>query len=116
MQNKTGHSNYLLVMTTLPDEASARALARGLVEQRLAACVNISPAVQSIYRWQGAIEEANEVMLLIKTTLRHYDELEAAIRHVHPYEVPEIIAVPITTGLPAYLEWIEQQTTKDDDV
>jgi periplasmic divalent cation tolerance protein len=115
MRNEAGHSDHLLVMTTLPDEASARALARCLVEQRLAACVNISPAIQSIYRWQGAIEEANEVTLLIKTMRSHYDELEAAIRHAHPYEVPEIIAVPIATGLPAYLEWIEQQTTKDDD-
>jgi periplasmic divalent cation tolerance protein len=116
MRNELAHSDHVLVMTTLPDEASARVLARHLVERRLAACVSISPAVQSIYRWQGAIEEANEVMLLINTTRSRYDELEVAIRHAHPYEVPEIIAVPVTAGLPAYLGWIEQQTTKDGDV
>jgi periplasmic divalent cation tolerance protein len=106
----------LLVMTNLADGASAQALARALVERRLAACVNLLPAVQSIYRWQGAVEEAAEVTLLIKTTAARYAELEQAIRALHPYELPEVIAVPVSAGLPAYLGWIAQETRKEIDV
>lgn len=106
----------LLVLSNLPDAPSAQALARMLVEQRLAACVNILPAVQSVYRWQGAIEEATETTVLIKTTPARYAELEAAIRGTHPYEVPEIIALPVAAGLPAYLDWVVSETKKDVDV
>jgi periplasmic divalent cation tolerance protein len=106
----------LLVLTNLADMASAQALARALVERRLAACVNVLPAVQSIYRWNGAVEEAAEVTLLIKTTAVRYAELEQAIRALHPYELPEVIAVPVSAGLPAYLGWIEEETRKEIDV
>jgi periplasmic divalent cation tolerance protein len=106
----------LLVLTNLGDMASARRIARELVEQRLAACVNMLPGVQSVYRWQGAIEEEGEITLLIKTTASRYAELEAAIRSLHPYQLPEVIAVPVANGLPAYLEWIRQETKKDIDV
>jgi len=106
----------LLVLTNLADMASAQALARALVERRLAACVNVLPAVQSIYRWNGAVEEAAEVTLLIKTTAARYAELEQAIRALHPYELPEVIAVPVSAGLPAYLGWIAQETRKEIDV
>ena len=100
----------LLALTNVPDEATAHTLARLLVEQRVAACVNILPKVRSVYQWQGAIEEADEVTLLIKTTQGRYPELEAAVRNAHPYQVPEIIAVPVVTGLPAYLQWVEKET------
>ena len=106
----------LLVLTNVPDEAAAHALARQLVEQRVAACVNILPAVRSVYQWQGAVEEANEVTLLMKTTQLRYPELEAAIRNGHSYQVPEIIAVPVVAGLPAYLNWVDHETTKGMDV
>ena len=106
----------LLVLTNLSDAASARVLARTLVEQRLAACVNILPVVQSVYRWNDAVEEAAEVTLLIKTTTVRYAELEQAIRALHPYALPEVIAVPVSAGLPAYLEWIAQETRKEIDV
>lgn len=106
----------LLVLTNVPDTGTAQMLARTLVEQRVAACVNLMPGVQSVYRWQGTIEEASEVTVLIKTTQAHYAELEAAIQAVHPYEVPEIIALPIAGGLPRYLDWIAQETKKDIDV
>jgi periplasmic divalent cation tolerance protein len=106
----------LLVLTNLADMASARLLARALVEQRLAACVNMLPAVQSVYRWNDVVEEAAEVTLLIKTTTARYDELEQAIRALHPYELPEVIAVPVSAGLPAYLGWIAQETRKEIDV
>lgn len=99
-----------LVITNLPDRESAATLARALVEQRLAACVNILSPCRSLYRWKGALEDAEEYPLLIKTTRGRYPELEAAIRAGHPYELPEIIAVPLATGLPAYLEWVAAET------
>ena len=100
----------LLILTNLPDEASAQALATTLVSERLAACVNVLAPCRSVYRWQGAIESAQEVPLLIKTTAQRYADLEAAIRAAHPYELPEIIAVPIAHGLPGYLNWVVTET------
>lgn len=104
----------LLVLTSLPDEASARALARDLVERRIAACVNILAPCHSVYRWQGKLEGAAEVPLLIKTTAARYSALEAAIRAQHPYELPEILAVPIACGLSAYLAWVGAETREMD--
>ena len=100
----------LVVLTNLPDEASAHALATALVGERLAACVNVLAPCRSVYRWQGAIENATEIPLLIKTTAVRYAALEAAIRARHPYELPEIIAVPIAHGLPEYLDWVVAET------
>lgn len=100
----------LLVITNCPDEDTANAIALALVEGRLAACVNILPRCQSVYRWQGAVETASEVPLLIKTTAANYPALETAIRDRHPYEVPEIIALSIARGLPAYLNWLADET------
>jgi periplasmic divalent cation tolerance protein len=101
----------LLVLTTLPDAATAQRIARALVETGHAACVNIGAPVRSIYTWQGAIEEADEVPLAIKTTVAAYDALESALRALHPYELPEIIALPVDRGLPAYLQWVGDMTT-----
>lgn len=106
----------LLILTNVPDADTAKAIARRIVEEHLAACVNILPAVQSVYRWQGEVEEAAEVTLLAKTMQSRYAELENAIRALHPYDVPEIIALPIVDGLPSYLDWIAQETKKDLDV
>jgi periplasmic divalent cation tolerance protein len=103
----------LIVMTNLPNAQAAEAIASTLVKSRLAACVNLLPAVQSVYRWQGKVERATEVTLLIKTTQRHYAALEAAIRAAHPYELPELIALPVTTGLPSYLQWVITETTPE---
>ncbi|HCI13016.1 MAG: cation tolerance protein CutA [Gallionellales bacterium GWA2_60_142] len=103
-------SDALLVFTNLPDAESADKLARQLIEQRVAACVNrLAPCV-STYRWQGAVETATEVPLLIKTTRSAYSRLEQAIRAAHPYELPEIVAIPVEQGLPAYLDWVGQET------
>jgi periplasmic divalent cation tolerance protein len=101
----------LLVLTNLPDAASAQALAEHVVSERLAACVNILTPCRSVYRWQGQVETAEEVPLLIKTTAARYPDLEAAIRARHPYELPEIVAVPISRGLPTYLAWLTAETT-----
>ena len=100
----------LLVFTNLPDAESARALATTLVEQRVAACVSVLAPCQSIYRWEGKLEEAEEVTLLIKTSAARYAALEEAIRAYHPYELPEIVAVRIEKGLPDYLAWVAAST------
>ena len=102
----------LLVLTNCPDEEAANTIALAIVEARLAACVNILPRVQSIYRWQGRIESATGIPLLIKSTAASYPALEQAIRTLHPYEIPEIVALPITAGLPAYLNWVAEETLK----
>lgn len=99
-------NKIILVLTNLPDQASALALAQHLVEARLAACVNVLGTCSSIYHWQGKIESEQETPMLIKTTAGAYPALEKAIREQHPYELPEIIQVPITDGLPGYLEWV----------
>ena len=111
MQTTEHTPRALLVLTNLPDEASAEALATALVETRLAACVNRLAPCHSVYRWQGNIERAMEIPLLIKTDSARYPALEAAIRSRHPYETPEIIALPITHGLPDYLAWLTAETS-----
>lgn len=100
----------LLVFTTLPDADSAARIARALVEARHAACVSIGAPARSIYTWQGRIEEANEVPLAIKTTPAAYSGMEAALRALHPYDLPEIVALPVTQGLPDYLAWVGDMT------
>lgn len=100
----------LLVLSNLPDRAAAEKLARLLVESRLAACVNVLAPCASVFRWRGAVEQATEVPVLIKTTARRYAELESAVRAHHPYELPEIVAVPLVRGLPGYLAWVAGET------
>jgi len=100
----------LLVITNLPERAAAEKLADALVAKRLAACINILAPCRSVYRWQGAVQHDEEHPVLIKTTRAAYAELEAQIRAHHPYELPEIIAVPIERGLPAYLDWVAAET------
>ena len=107
----TSTDEILLVLTSLPDADSAQRIARLLVEQHLAACVNILAPCTSVYRWNAAIETAAEVPLLIKTTRARYAELEAALAEAHPYELPEIVAVPLGVGLPGYLAWVAAETT-----
>jgi periplasmic divalent cation tolerance protein len=105
-------NDILLVMTNLPDAATAQKLARQLIEARAAACVNQLATCTSTYRWKDDIQTASEVPLLIKTTQTAYPRLEKLIREAHPYELPEIIAVSVTAGLPSYLDWVDQQSTK----
>lgn len=93
-----------VVLCTFPDLAQARQIGAAMVERQVAACVNLVPGIESIYRWEGKVERAGEVLALFKTT--RYPELEAALRELHPYEVPEILALPVAAGLPAYLAWL----------
>jgi periplasmic divalent cation tolerance protein len=100
----------LLVLTNLPDRAAAERLAGMLVEKNLAACVNILAPCRSVYRWKGTLQHDEEHPLLIKTTGERYAALEQALRAGHPYELPEIIALPVERGLPAYLDWVAAET------
>jgi periplasmic divalent cation tolerance protein len=104
----------IAVLTNLPDSESAFNLAREVVHLRLAACANVLSPATSFYRWEGREEQAAEVPVLIKSTRERYAELESAIRRLHPYSVPEIIAWPVERGLPQYLAWVEQEAAGPD--
>ena len=106
----TRHSFAILVLTHLPDRDAALGLARALVTGRLAACVNVGAPVESMYHWRGQIETAQEVPVTIKTRAALYPRVEAAIRASHPYELPEIVAVPFSHGLRPYLDWLAAET------
>lgn len=109
----TVDTEFQLVLCTCPDQESANRIAERLVGGRLAACVSLLPGLTSVYRWQGAIQCEAEVLLLIKTVAGQFAALSEALRGMHPYEVPEIIALPITAGLTDYLSWIKTCTQPD---
>lgn len=98
------------MLCNAPDLTCAERLAQGLISEQLAACVNLLSPVQSIYRWQGQIEQATEISLLCKTTATAYPAVERYLQQHHPYETPEIIAWPVAAGLPAYLTWVNTET------
>jgi periplasmic divalent cation tolerance protein len=100
----------LLVLSTFPDVATARRIGRQLVEEKCAACANILPQVESIYWWEQKVESANETLVLFKTTADRYEALQTTLRQLHPYDVPEIIAVRIEQGLPEYLRWVSENS------
>ncbi|MBZ5704827.1 MAG: divalent-cation tolerance protein CutA [Acidobacteriia bacterium] len=100
-------TKHRLVLTTAPSKEEAHKIARGLVDRRLAACVNIVPQIESVYRWQGKIEEAQEYVLVIKTTSGAFEKVRDAIRELHSYELPECICLAIDGGSSAYLKWLE---------
>lgn len=102
------NEKYFLVLTTCPDETTAEVLSRRLVEERLAACVNRVPGIRSTYRWQGAVHDDAEVLLIAKTNGERVATLSARIQELHPYEVPEVIALPVALGAERYLAWIGQ--------
>lgn len=103
-------SEVLVVLTNTPDRETAERIAESLVTSRAAACVNILAPCTSVYRWKDKLEQADEVPLLIKTSRDAYARLETELRKLHPYELPEIIALPLDCGLPAYLDWVIQET------
>ena len=109
----TAVSSVVIVLSTFPADRDPTPLAQALVEERLAACVNVLPAMQSIYRWEGAIERAAEHQLVIKTALARVEAVKARLTALHPYDVPEILVLPVTTGGNAYLEWVGASTTVD---
>jgi periplasmic divalent cation tolerance protein len=107
-------ADHRLIFCTCPDETTAGGIAEALVDERLAACANLLPGITSIYRWEGQIQRDPEVLLLIKTTRDRVSALTERLRVLHPYEIPEIIAVPVTEGLPDYLSWVTTCTDHHD--
>ena len=103
-----------VVLVTAPDEATGLMLARSVVEARLAACVNLVPAVRSVFRWEGSIQEAAEVLLILKTTAARVETLRERVVSLHPYEVPEFVVLAVDGGLDAYLAWIRTEVSPND--
>jgi periplasmic divalent cation tolerance protein len=106
-------SSVIAVLCTAPDVEVAERLARGVVEARLAACVNILPQVRSIYRWEGRVQDDAELLLVIKTRREHFDDLEAWLKQHHPYDVPEVLGLPASAVSAAYLAWLEGETARE---
>ena len=107
---QTGGSPHLVVLTTVGGEQDARTLVRALVEDRIVACGTMVSA-KSLFRWDGAISEQSEVLVVLKTSKDRWSDLQKAVEHLHPYEVPELIALPVEAGLKAYLDWIDGETS-----
>ncbi|HET9751851.1 MAG TPA: divalent-cation tolerance protein CutA [Myxococcales bacterium] len=103
-------TDAMLVFTTLPGAEAAAELAKAVVGEKLAACANLLPAVRSIYRWQGRVQDESEVLVLFKTRQEHFERLKARLLELHPYEIPEVLAVPVEQGYQAYLDWLAQET------
>lgn len=104
-------TDAILVLTACPEEATALRIARDLVESGLAACVSRLPGAHSTYRWEGRLQDEPEVLLIIKTLATRFEALEMRLKSLHPYEVPEIIAVPVVNGSPEYLAWLRMAGT-----
>ncbi len=102
----------LVCLVTVPHPEEAHRIARALVEERLAACVNVVPGVRSVYRWQGAVEEAGEVLLVVKTTRQRFPALRDRIAALHPYQVPEVVSLPVEDALAAYRAWVEESVAE----
>jgi periplasmic divalent cation tolerance protein len=101
----------MLVLTTLPNADAAAELAKTVVRERLAACANLFPALRSIYKWQSKVQDENEVLVLLKTRQEHYERLKARILELHPYEIPEVLGIPVEQGYAPYLEWLAKETS-----
>jgi len=110
----THHTKLIYVFWTCRDKQEAKKIVHGLLDQRLIACASILPAVESIYRWEGKIEEGQEVKVILKTALEHYNAVQSYIQKHYSYEVPEILQVDIAQGNPSYLSWVVQETSFND--
>ena len=106
-------SDFIVVLVTVPNAEEGNRIARLLVAERLAACVNVVGPIRSIYRWEGAVEEASEHLLVVKARNADFDALDARVRVLHSYEVPEVLALPVTGGSAAYLAWLDAATRRD---
>ena len=104
-------TDAVLVLTTLPNADAASELAKTVVNEKLAACANLFPAVRSVYRWQAKLQDENEVLVLLKTRQEHFERLKSRILELHPYEVPEVLAIPVEQGYQAYLDWLATETS-----
>jgi periplasmic divalent cation tolerance protein len=105
-------ATHLVAFTTAPSTEAGRTIVRALVERRLVACGTVIPGAVSIYRWKGAVEQEDEAVVVLKTTAARWPALAAALPELHPYEVPELVAVPVVGGHPAYLQWVSDETAE----
>jgi len=105
--------NVILIIITVPDAKSANKISAMLVEQRLAACVNTITGVTSLYRWEGELNSDEELILLVKTASDNFDKISMAVKSIHPYDLPEIIAVPVVAGFSPYLKWVKDESSDD---
>jgi periplasmic divalent cation tolerance protein len=112
MQNDSG-GELFLALTTAPDPETARRLGHALVEEKLVACANLVPGLSSIYRWKGEVQNDAEVLLLLKTQRSRLPRLKERLPELHPYEVPELLALPIADGLASYYQWVVEETSED---
>lgn len=110
MSDSAAQTDVFMVYCTCPDRDTASGLGRELIAGRLAACCNVVEGLTSVFRWEGTVEEDPEVLLIAKTTRERYPALERSIRENHPYELPEILAVPVSAGLDGYLDWVADET------
>jgi len=113
LRKKSKNPPCVVVLVTCPTRTVARRIARTLVAKRLAACVNLLPGVESVFRWQGKVDQSREVLLLIKTTRRRFSSLAQALARLHPYDVPEVMALPVTAGAASYLRWVARSVSAD---
>src|SRR5438105_13871107 len=104
----------MLVLSTLPNADAAAELAKTIVGEKLAACANLFPALRSVYRWQTKVQDENEVLVLFKTRQEHFERLKSRILELHPYEVPEVLAIPVEQGYQAYLDWLATETSSEN--
>ena len=111
-QTKPMKDQVIVALSTAPDEASARALAVALLEERLATCVNRLPGLQSMYFWDGSLQDELEILLIIKTTAGRLADVEARLKALHPYELPEFVALPVMGGNERYLDWVRMGVEK----
>jgi periplasmic divalent cation tolerance protein len=105
--------SFILVLITTPSAKTSQQIAEALVSRKLAACVNILPGIRSLYTWKGTVQQDNEHLLIVKSRLQLFDALQAVVREIHPYEVPEIIALPVVVGSQSYLDWWQAETTDE---
>jgi periplasmic divalent cation tolerance protein len=111
MSGQKPSDDLRVVLVTAPDVPVAEGLARSLVEERLAACVNLVPGIRSFYRWEGAVQDDSEILLIVKTRADRLEALASRVRELHPYELPEVLGLPVAGGGPDYLEWIRTESS-----
>ena len=107
--------SHLVVLTTLSNQADARSLVSRLVESRVIACGTVVDRAWSIYRWEGKVEETEEVLVILKTRLDRWESLQSAVRELHPYTVPELLALPVHAGLPSYISWLDRESVPAEE-
>lgn len=109
----SAREKVIVILMTAPDAAAGAQIARALLEERLIACANVVPAIRSLYRWEGRVEDSEESLVVMKSTAGVVDAIAARVRQLHPYDVPEVVATEVVAGLEPYLDWVREETDVD---